>query len=76
MASQSTRTEYGRVNGFTAYYDPENHEWNNYFTANKISKNTQLLLVDEKTNNPEKEDKFIAYKKPTIPETENGFYSL
>jgi len=37
---------------------------------------TQLLLVDEKTNNPEKEDKFIAYKKLTIPETEKGFYIL
>lgn len=68
------------MNGFTAYDEPENHEWNNYFVANKISKNkllnTQLLLVDEKPNNTEKEDDFIAYKKPTIPETEKGFKSL
>ena len=68
------------MNGFTAYDDPENHEWNNYSIANKISVNPalniQLLLVDEKPNNPEKVDEFIAYKKSTIPETENGFYSL
>lgn len=37
---------------------------------------TQLLLVDEKPNSPEKEDEFVAYKKPTIPDTENGFQSL
>jgi hypothetical protein len=64
------------VNGFTAEDDPENHEWNNYFIENNISKKnpkTQLLLVDEKPNNPEKEDEFIAYKKPTIPDTKNGF---